>query len=509
MVADVLHFYAGAVDKHRGATIPVSGGVDLTWPEPLGVVAAIVPWNFPIAITSWKIGPALACGNTVVVKPAELTPLTALRLAELALDAGIPDGVLQVVVGRGTTVGTRPGRASRRRQGGVHRVDRGRSGRDGPCIGNHQAGHLGARREVGQRRLRRRRSRTGRGQRALRRVRQRRPGLLRPQPDPGGAGRLRSVRGAPRGSHRGTRGGRSRRPRHPDGPARVRRSPGPGRRATSTGPTTGPVGSSGTSRVPDGPGWWFPATVLAPVDPTERVWREEIFGPVVAVTPFDDEAHAVALANDTPYGLSGSIWTRDSSRALRMAKAVQAGVLSVNSNTSVRVNAPFRRDEAVRVRTRAGHGGDGVLRRQERLSLHRGLTSPRVPDPRPSLVVVTGASRGLGAGMADALAAAGFRLGLVCPHPARCACRVRGGGPIGGRGRCRRRGPIRFRGGRCVRAHRPLDQQRGGSWPPSGHWPMPIPPPSAGTSRSTCSGCCTARPPSLATFAAGPDPASS
>ncbi len=98
---------------------------------------------------------------------------------------------------------------------------------------------------------------------------------------------------------------------------------------------------AGTSPVPQGPGWWFPATVLAPVDPRERVWREEIFGPVVAVTPFDDEAHAVALANDTPYGLSGSIWTRDSSRALRMAKAVQAGVLSVNSNTSVRVNAPF------------------------------------------------------------------------------------------------------------------------------------------------------------------------
>jgi len=106
MVAEVLHFYSGAVDKHRGATIPVAGGVDLTWPEPLGVVAAIVPWNFPLAIASWKIAPALACGNTVVVKPAELTPLTALRLAELALEAGIPEGVLQVVVGRGTTVGT-------------------------------------------------------------------------------------------------------------------------------------------------------------------------------------------------------------------------------------------------------------------------------------------------------------------------------------------------------------------------------------------------------------------
>ncbi len=99
MVAEVLHFYAGAVDKHRGATVPVAGGVDLTFNEPLGVVAAIVPWNFPIAITSWKVGPALATGNTVVVKPAELTPLTALRLEALALEAGIPPGVLQVVVG--------------------------------------------------------------------------------------------------------------------------------------------------------------------------------------------------------------------------------------------------------------------------------------------------------------------------------------------------------------------------------------------------------------------------
>src|SRR5580700_2955938 len=106
MVADVLHFYAGTVDKHRGATIPVSGGVDLTLHEPMGVVLAIVPWNFPLAIASWKVGPALACGNTVVVKPAQLTPLTALRFAELALDAGIPEGVLQVVVGPGSTVGS-------------------------------------------------------------------------------------------------------------------------------------------------------------------------------------------------------------------------------------------------------------------------------------------------------------------------------------------------------------------------------------------------------------------
>ena len=107
MVAEVLYFYAGAVDKHRGATVPVSGGVDMTFHEPLGVVGAIIPWNFPIAITSWKVGPALATGNTIVVKPAEITPLTAVRLAELGLEAGLPEGVLQVVTGKGSVVGTR------------------------------------------------------------------------------------------------------------------------------------------------------------------------------------------------------------------------------------------------------------------------------------------------------------------------------------------------------------------------------------------------------------------
>ncbi len=127
MVADVLHFYSGAVEKHRGATIPVAGGVDLTWPEPLGVVAAIVPWNFPLAIASWKIAPALACGNTVVVKPAELTPLTALRLAELALEAGLPEKRPPGGGGARHHRGYGPGRAPRGGQGGVHRLDRGRT----------------------------------------------------------------------------------------------------------------------------------------------------------------------------------------------------------------------------------------------------------------------------------------------------------------------------------------------------------------------------------------------
>ena len=136
MVADVLQFYAGAVDKHRGSTIPVAGGIDVTWHEPLGVVAAIVPWNFPLAITSWKVGPALACGNTVVLKPAELTPLSALRFAELALDAGRPRRGAPGRGGTGCQGGVGAGGAPRRGQGGVHRVDRSRTRRHGACVGN-------------------------------------------------------------------------------------------------------------------------------------------------------------------------------------------------------------------------------------------------------------------------------------------------------------------------------------------------------------------------------------
>ena len=187
MVAEVLYFYAGAVDKHRGATVPVAGGVDMTFHEPLGVVAAIVPWNFPIAITSWKVGPALATGNTIVVKPAEITPLTALRLAELALDAGLPEGVLQVVTGQGPGGRTPPGRAPRCGQGCLHRFDRGRPRGHGRRLRHHQAGHPRARRQVGVGGLRRRRSRGGGRGHPGRGVCQRRPGLLRPQSGPGPA----------------------------------------------------------------------------------------------------------------------------------------------------------------------------------------------------------------------------------------------------------------------------------------------------------------------------------
>jgi acyl-CoA reductase-like NAD-dependent aldehyde dehydrogenase len=342
MVADVLHFYAGAVEKHRGATIPVAGGVDLTWPEPLGVVAAIVPWNFPLAIASWKIAPALACGNTVVVKPAELTPLTALRLAELALDAGIPEDVLQVVVGRGTTVGsalvehpnvakvaftgsTEAGRdVMARASGTIKRVTLELGGKSANVVFADSDLELAAASapfavfgNAGQDCCARSRILVERKafDRFVELLVAATEALVVGNPEDAATqmGPLVSA------DHRAVVSGF----------------------VDPVDPAKDGLPVAGRSRVPDGPGFWFPATVLAPVDPERRVWREEIFGPVVAVTPFEDEAHAVALANDTPYGLSGSIWTRDSSRALRMAKAVQAGVLSVNSNTSVRVNAPF------------------------------------------------------------------------------------------------------------------------------------------------------------------------
>ena len=338
MVAEVLHFYAGAVDKHRGHTIPVAGGVDLTWHEPLGVVAAIVPWNFPLVIASWKIGPALACGNTVVLKPAELTPLSALRLAELALEAGIPEGVLQVVVGPGAVVGAalveHPGVAKvsftgsteagrdvmARAAGTVKRVTLELGGKSANVVfadaDLERAAASAPAAVFGN---------AGQDCCARSRILVERAAYDRFVELLVAATEALAV-GDPEDP--GTEMGPLVSAEHRD---RVAGFVGP--------PAEEPV--AGRSPVPTGPGWWYPATVLAPVDPGARVWREEVFGPVVAVTPFDDEQHAVQLANATAYGLSGSVWTRDGARALRMAKAVQAGVLSVNSNTSVRVSAPF------------------------------------------------------------------------------------------------------------------------------------------------------------------------
>jgi len=333
MVADVFHFYAGAIEKHYGETIPVAGGVDMTFREPLGVVGLIVPWNFPIMLASWKLGPALACGNTVVLKPAELTPLTAVRFGELALEAGIPEGVVNVVVGPGSVAGERL----------LEHPDVAKIGFTGSTeVGRHVMEKAAA---------------------TIKRVTLELGGksanVVFADAD------LERAAGAAPSAVFGNAGqdccARSRilveRSVYDrflqllaDATARVKVGD-----PEAPGTEMGPLISAGhrdkvasfvdgktlfRGTVPGGPGYWYPCT-LVEARPEDRIAREEVFGPVAAVIPFRDEADAIRIANDSVYGLSGSIWTRDGARAFRVARAIDTGVLSLNSNSSVRVVTPF------------------------------------------------------------------------------------------------------------------------------------------------------------------------
>jgi acyl-CoA reductase-like NAD-dependent aldehyde dehydrogenase len=333
MVADVFNFYAGAVETHHGETIPVAGGVDMTFREPLGVVGLITPWNFPMNIASWKLGPALACGNTVVLKPAEATPLSALRLAEIALDAGIPEGVVNVVVGPGRVVGQRlvehPDVAKIGFTGstevgtGVMRDAAGTIKRVTLELGGKSANVVFADADLEKAAAAAPYAVFGNaGQDCCARSRI----LVQESVYDDFLDRLAAAAG-------GVKVGDPEDPSTEMGPLISAEH-----REKVASYVDGNVAFRG--EAPEGRGFWFPCT-LVEASNDDRVAREEVFGPVAAVIPFADEEEAVRIANDTPYGLSGSIWTENGARALRVARGIDSGVLSINSNSSVRVQTPF------------------------------------------------------------------------------------------------------------------------------------------------------------------------
>jgi acyl-CoA reductase-like NAD-dependent aldehyde dehydrogenase len=336
MVADVFDYYAGAPERLLGNTIPVSGGVDMTFREPLGVVGLITPWNFPLPIASWKIGPALAAGNTVVLKPAEITPLTAVELEKIVVEAGIPEGVLNVVVGSGRVVGERmvehPDVAKIAFTGSTE-VGRRIAARAAETIkrvtlelGGKSANVIFADADLEK------------------------AAAAAPMAVFGNAGQdccarsrilversaLDSFMSALEEAVEAIKVGDPLDDSTEMGPLV---SEGQRETVASFVGDDAPVAIRGSA--PEGRGYWFPPTVLCPVSNDDRAAREEIFGPVACVIPFRDEHEAVRLANDTIYGLSGSIWTRDGAKALRVARGIETGVLSINSNTSVRVSTPF------------------------------------------------------------------------------------------------------------------------------------------------------------------------
>jgi len=336
MVIECFRYYAGAPERLLGQTIPVAGGVDVTFREALGVVGLITPWNFPLVIASWKVAPALAAGNTVVLKPAELTPLSALELERIAIEAGLPEGVLNVVAGPGRECGQRlvehPDVAKIAFTGSTE-VGRGIAAGAAQTIkrvtlelGGKSANVIFADADLEAAAAAAPVAVFGNaGQDCCARSRVLVEGSAM---DEFMAALEREVKAMQVGD-----------------PLAESTQMGPlisaDQRETvaSYVPDGAPVAVRGSA--PDGPGFWFAPTVLAPMSNDDRAAAEEIFGPVACVIPFSGEAEAVAIANDTIYGLSGSIWTRDGAKALRVARAIETGVISVNSNSSVRVTTPF------------------------------------------------------------------------------------------------------------------------------------------------------------------------
>ncbi len=334
-VRDVLNYYSAAPERLTGHQIPVAGGIDVTFHEPLGVVGIIVPWNFPMPIAGWGFAPALAAGNTVVLKPAELTPLTAIRLGELGLEAGLPEGVFTVIPGKGSVVGERfVTHPAVRKVCFTGSTEVGKKIMAGCAdqvkrvtleLGGKSANIVFADADLAKAAASAPSSvfdNAGQDCCARSRILVERSAydefvsLLEP-----------AVKGI-----------------KVLDPSDRTSEMGPlisaGQKATVKG-FVDEVDVAFAGSAPQGPGYWFAPTVVLADDPQQRIWREEVFGPVVAVMPFDDEAQAVQLANDTEFGLSGSIFTRDVGRALRVSRAVESGALSVNSHSSVRYWTPF------------------------------------------------------------------------------------------------------------------------------------------------------------------------
>src|ERR1700694_5838603 len=336
MVVDVFNYFAGAPERLFGKTIPVADGADMTFRDPLGVVALIVPWNFPLAIASWRVGPALAAGNPTVLKPAARPPLTAIELERIALEAGLPEGVLNVVVGAGRTVGERlvehpdvakvafPGstevgkRIGQLAAASIKRVTLELGGKsanivfaDADLEKAAASAPLAVFGNAGQdccarSRILVEKSAVDRFMKLLE-VAVKALKVGDPLDDKTEMGPLISA----------------------DQRDKVASYVEDEKRAAIRG------------RAPSGAGYWFPPTILSPVANSERAAREEIFGPVAVIIPFEDEADAIRIAHATIYGLSGSIWTENAGRAMRVARGLETGTISINSNNSVRVTTPF------------------------------------------------------------------------------------------------------------------------------------------------------------------------
>jgi acyl-CoA reductase-like NAD-dependent aldehyde dehydrogenase len=338
-VANVLNYYAGVPERLYGRQIPVAGGVDITFKEPIGVVGIIVPWNFPMPIAGWGFSAALATGNTVVLKPAELTPLTAIRLGELALAAGIPEGVLNIIPGKGSVVGNRfVTNPLVRKVSFTGSTVVGKSIMAGCAdqvkrvtleLGGKSANIIFADTDI----------------------------EAAANAAPGGVFDNAGQDCCARTRILVEKSAFDKFMEHFEKAVKAFRCEDPNLDSAGMGPliskkqmdvVTSYIDDASDSKVafqgnmsPSGDGFWVPPTVLLPKDTKAKAWQEEIFGPVVAVLPFEDEADAIAKANDSIYGLSGSIYTSNLGRALRVSRAVETGNLSVNSHSSVRYWTPF------------------------------------------------------------------------------------------------------------------------------------------------------------------------